>query len=172
MQRILIFSVLLVLKLSKPADAGELFAFEIGDPKSGVIGLVDEVIWFVPSPVTSGMVDATFHTATSESGYLQLFTSGRGSYLAIDSDAKEFQLTAQAKPTAVWKWAKVSARGDTRICHLEVAEGKYKGQFLAVEDKFVEIQRKKGRKPTTVQKLKLVEKPEKALKFHVYPLSK
>ncbi|MBC7821984.1 MAG: hypothetical protein IAG10_34290, partial [Planctomycetaceae bacterium] len=134
MRRLQMLIVLLGINLTKPASAGELFAFDIGHPPSGAIGLVDGKIWFVSSPVTSETVDATFRTSSSKSGNLQIFTEGRGPYLAIDSDAKEFQLITQTKPTAVWKWAKVGARGDTRICHLEIAEGKYKGQFLGIED--------------------------------------
>lgn len=171
MRRRLVLFVLLGINLARPAHAGELSAFEIVHPREGAIGLVDGEIWFVPAPVTSESVDAVFHTSRHESGSLQIWMRGRGPYLTIDSDSKEFRLWTQAKPTSIWKWTKVGARGDTKICHLEITEGKYKGQFLGIEDKVLEIRPKQGGKSKTVRKLKLVEKQDEALKFHVYPLA-
>jgi len=171
MQRFLVLFVLLGINLASPAHAGELSAFKIVQPREGAICLVDGEIWFVPSPVNSESANAMFHTARHESGSLQIWKGDRGPYLTIDSDSKDFRLWTQPKPTSIWKWTKIGARGDTKICHLEITEGNYKGQFLGIEDEVLEIRPKQGGKSKTVRKLKLVEKQDEALRFNVYPLA-
>ncbi len=171
MPRLALVLGLLQLSMASLA-AGELFALRIEQPQSGAIALIDDEIWFVPAPVKRESFDAIFNTSTTEAGTLQLFAKRPKPNLAIDAEAKEFRLTTREKPTADWKWFKVGARADTRICLLEVAEGKFKGLYLGLDQKIAPLERKKAQQPITVRKLRLVEKAEAALQFQVYPLAK
>lgn len=173
MRLFLALPLLAGLCLATNAFAAEMFGFKITHPKEGWIGSADGDLRFFPGRIRPGTPEYLIWSASAKSGNTRIWREPvRGDLtkksLAIDSKTDDFQLQLQAEPVAGWCWSVVGSRGDSKTAHLEVADGKFKGRFLAIEDDAIEFTPKDGRKPMTVHKLKVVEKQEQALKFSVY----
>lgn len=173
MRLILALTAFVWLCLAPAVATADMFGFKITHPKEGWIGSADGDLRFFPGTVRPGTPEYLVWSASSKSDGTQIWREPvRGDlkkkFLVVDPAANEFQLQLQAEPVAAWKWVSVGKRVDANIAYLEVAEGKFKGRFLGIEDDAIEFTPKDGRKVRTVHKLKLVEKREDSLKFTVY----
>ena len=169
----LVIALLAALSFSQAAAAADIYGFKITHPKDGWIGSADGDLRFFPGAIRPGRPEYLVWTASSKTDATQIWRDPvRGDlnkkFLTIDPTAAEFQLQLQAKPVAAWKWTSVGRRVEANIAHLELAEGKFKGRFLGIEDDASEFTPKDGRKAMSAHKLRLVEKQEDALKFTIY----
>lgn len=173
MRLLLALSLVAGLCLTQSAAATDMFGFKITHPKEGWIGSADGDLRFFSGAIRPGTPEYLVWSASSKADATQIWREPvRGDlkkkFLTIDPTANEFQLQLQAEPVVAWKWISVGKRIEANIAHLEVAEGKFKGRFLGIEDNSIEFTPKDGRKAKTVHKLKLVEKQDDSLKFTVY----
>lgn len=104
-------------------------------------------------------------------------------YLGIDQsgEAPRLILESTESKESPWKWHLVRRTGgESRIVNLEIANGKFKGLYLAVDEESSEFPQQNvtrkdepGRlRPEKTNALKFVEKPDHAIQFHTWPLSK
>ena len=173
MRLIRLLTALIGLVLAQSASAADMFGFKITHPKEGWIGSADGDLRFFPGAIRPGTPEYLVWTASSKTDVTQIWREPvRGDlqkkFLTTDPIASDFQLQLQAKPVVAWNWVSVGKRIDANIGHLEVAEGKFKGRFLGIEDAAIEFTPKDGRKAKSVHKLKLVEQRDDSLKFTVY----
>ena len=173
MNLLLALAAFVGLCLAPAASTADMFGFKITHPKEGWIGSADGELRFFPGPVRPGTPEYLVWSASSKTDAVQIWREPvrddlKKKFLAINPTANEFQLQLQTESAATWKWVSAGKRADANIAHLEVAEGKFKGRFLGIEDVAIEFTPKDGRKARTVHKLKLVEKQEDSLKFTVY----
>ncbi len=173
MRRMFAWLAMGVMCLVQSASAKEMFGFKITHPKEGWIGSADGDLRFFSGAIRPGRPEYLVWSASAKSDATQIWREPvRGDltkkFLTIDPSAADFQLRLQTEPVASWKWSSVGRMGESNIAHLEVGEGKFKGQFLGIEDDSLEFTPKEGRKSQTTHKLKLVEKQERAMKFTVY----
>lgn len=75
--------------------------------------------------------------------------------------------------TVQWSWQYDGvATGEGAGMRLRVETGKYQGWYLAAEPKYEEVVVGKPDRTSTIQRLRLVEDPNEAIRFGVYILSK
>ena len=162
-----------------PAD---FFDFKSSGPSPAKLSLIgDEVVLGAGTGMTTcsrkkGPTRIWFETTDRKTQVLIVNDSMETPRITICKSDQKLEQLADHKniaETVQWSWQYDGiSKGDGAGMRLRVETGKYKGWYLASEQKFEEVVVGKPERTVTIQRLKLVEDPKDAIGFGVYILSK
>jgi hypothetical protein len=158
-----------IISLEQAAVA-DIFTFNVNGPEAGWIGVVQGEPRLINGPIKSNQEAFRIWTADRKVGAVTIWcaptTAERRRMYLRWNDTGDLPML-ELRPTAAldeWQWHPTEDCGDTVYAHLQVASGKHKGRFVGRAEVPVESNSASGKS----YRLRLVDKPEQALRFAVY----